>query len=67
MTHARRPMTEFRFAVVHIFKGAFVSHKLFRSILFACLFACALLSFPAFAQTGAVPQPLPQPRTTPMR
>jgi small-conductance mechanosensitive channel len=33
-----------------------VSHKLFRSIAFACLFACALLSFPAFAQTGAAPE-----------
>jgi small-conductance mechanosensitive channel len=42
---------------VHIFKGAFVSHKLFRSILFACLFACALLFFPAFAQAGAAPEP----------
>jgi small-conductance mechanosensitive channel len=40
-------------AVVHIFKGAFVSHKLFRSILLACLFICALSSLPAFAQTGA--------------
>jgi moderate conductance mechanosensitive channel len=44
-------------AVAHIFKGAFVSHKPFRSILFACPFVCALLSFPAFAQTGAAPQP----------
>ena len=32
-----------------------MSHKLFRSILFACLFACASLSFPAFAQAGAAP------------
>jgi small-conductance mechanosensitive channel len=40
---------------VHIFKGAFVSHNLFRSILFACLFACASLSFPAFAEAGAAP------------
>jgi moderate conductance mechanosensitive channel len=38
---------------VHRFKGAFVSHKLFRSIRFACLFVCALSSLPAFAQTGA--------------
>jgi small-conductance mechanosensitive channel len=38
---------------VHRFKGAFVSHKLFRSIRFACLFICALSSLPAFAQTGA--------------
>jgi hypothetical protein len=37
------------FAVVHIFKGAFVSHKLLPSILLAC----ALFAFPAFAQTGA--------------
>jgi hypothetical protein len=44
---------------VHIFKGAFVSHNLFRSILFACLFACASLSFPAFAQAGAVPAAAP--------
>ena len=42
----------FRFAVVHIFKGAFVSHKLFPSILLAC----ALFAFPAFAQTGAAPK-----------
>jgi moderate conductance mechanosensitive channel len=42
----------FRFSVVQIFKGAFVSHKPFRSILFAC----ALLSFPAFAQPGAAPE-----------
>jgi len=33
-----------------------VSHNLFRSILFACLLACALLSFPAFAQAGAAPE-----------
>jgi moderate conductance mechanosensitive channel len=33
-----------------------VSHKLFRSIPFACLFACTLLCFPAFAQTGAAPE-----------
>jgi moderate conductance mechanosensitive channel len=45
-----------RFAIVQIFKGAFVSHKPFRSILIACLFACALLSFPAFAQPGAAPE-----------
>jgi moderate conductance mechanosensitive channel len=48
----------FRFAVAHRFKGAFVSHKLFQSIPFACLFACALLSFPAFAQSGAAPEPV---------
>jgi moderate conductance mechanosensitive channel len=44
---------------VHIFKGAFVSHKPFRSILFACLFACASLSFPAFADAGAAPAAAP--------
>src|SRR5258708_31206892 len=37
------------FAVVRIFKGAFVLHKLLPSILLAC----ALFAFPAFAQTGA--------------
>src|SRR6267378_1583548 len=43
-------------AVVHIFKGAFVSHKLLPSILLACaLFAC-----PALAQTGAAPQDAPK-------
>src|SRR3984893_12464684 len=42
----------FRFVVVHIFKGAFVSHKLFPSILLAC----ALFAFPALAQTGAAPK-----------
>src|ERR1700720_4365182 len=42
----------YRFAVVRIFKGAFVSHKLFPSILLAC----ALFAFPALAQTGAAPK-----------
>jgi moderate conductance mechanosensitive channel len=42
----------FRVAVVDIFKGAFVSHKLFPSILLAG----ALFAFPAFAQTGAAPK-----------
>jgi len=37
---------------VRIFKGAFVSHKLFPSILLAC----ALFAFPALAQTGAAPK-----------
>jgi len=37
---------------VHIFKGAFVSHKFFPSILLAF----ALFAFPAFAQTGATPK-----------
>jgi small-conductance mechanosensitive channel len=36
-----------------------VSHKLFRSILFACLFACALLSLPAFAQAGVALEAAP--------
>ena len=40
------------FAVGHIFKGNLVSHKLFSSILLAC----ALLAFPAFAQSGAAPK-----------
>src|SRR3982074_1297500 len=40
------------FAVAHIFKGAFVSHKLFPSILLACV----LSALPAFAQTGAAPK-----------
>jgi hypothetical protein len=37
---------------VRIFKGAFVPHKLFSSILLAC----ALFAFPALAQTGAAPK-----------
>jgi moderate conductance mechanosensitive channel len=37
---------------VYIFKGAFVSHNLFPSILLAC----ALFAFPAFAQVGAAPE-----------
>src|SRR6202165_2126231 len=48
----RKGRYRFRFAVVHIFKGAFVSHKLFPSILLAC----ALFASPAFAQTGAAPK-----------
>ena len=36
-----------------------MSHKLFRPFLFACLFACASLSFPAFAQTGVAPGAAP--------
>jgi small-conductance mechanosensitive channel len=40
---------------VHIFKGAFVSHKLFPSILLACV----LVACPAFAQTGAAPKDTP--------
>src|SRR6202171_5100441 len=42
----------YRFAVVRIFKGAFVSHKLFPSILLAC----ALFDFPALARPGAAPK-----------
>lgn len=37
---------------MHIFKGAFVSHKLFPTILLAC----ALFAAPALAQTGAAPK-----------
>src|SRR6202158_3211511 len=48
----RKGRYRFRFAVVRIFKGAFVSHKLFPSILLAC----ALFAFPALAQTGAAPK-----------
>src|ERR1700737_4466428 len=44
--------TDTGFAVVRIFKGAFVSHKLFPPILLAC----ALFAFPALAQTGAAPK-----------
>ncbi len=41
------------FAVVHLFfKGNFVSHKLFPSILLAC----ALFALPAFAQSAASPK-----------
>jgi moderate conductance mechanosensitive channel len=39
------------------FKGAFVSHKLFPSILLAC----ALLASPALAETGAAPKPAASP------
>ena len=42
----------FRFAVVDIFKGAFVSHKLFPSILLAGM----MFAFPVLAQTGAAPK-----------
>jgi moderate conductance mechanosensitive channel len=44
--------SRFGFAFVHIFKGAFVSHKLLPSVLLAC----ALFAFPAFGQTGAAPE-----------
>ena len=37
---------------LYIFKGAFVSHNLFPSILLAC----ALFAFPALAQIGAAPE-----------
>jgi moderate conductance mechanosensitive channel len=40
---------------VHIFKGAFVSHKLFPTILLAC----ALFALPALAQTAAAPKAAP--------
>src|SRR5258705_11057524 len=52
MTDARRANPDTGFAVVRIFKGAFVSHKLFPSILLAS----ALFAFPALAQTGAAPK-----------
>jgi small-conductance mechanosensitive channel len=42
----------FRFAVVDIFKGAFVSHNLFPSVLLAG----TLFAFPVLAQTGAAPK-----------
>jgi small-conductance mechanosensitive channel len=49
LTHAGGQY-RFRFCGrAHIFKGAFVSHKLFPSILLAC----ALFALPASAQTGA--------------
>src|SRR5258705_13275437 len=48
----REGSTDSGFAVVRIFKGAFVSHKLFPSILLAS----ALFAFPALAQTGAAPK-----------
>src|SRR3982075_2076697 len=52
----REGSTDTGCAVVHIFKGAFVSHKLLPSILLACaLFAC-----PALAQTGAAPKDAPK-------
>jgi moderate conductance mechanosensitive channel len=44
------------FAVVHIFKEAFVSHKLFPSILLAC----ALFALPAFAQSGGASKDAPK-------
>src|ERR1700688_2106501 len=44
--------SRFGFAFLHIFKGAFVSHKFLPSVLLAC----ALFAFPAFAQTGAAPK-----------
>ena len=53
MTHARKQSINFGFARRAHTKGAFVSHKLFPPILLAC----ALFAFPAFAQTGAAPEP----------
>jgi moderate conductance mechanosensitive channel len=44
------------FAVMHIFKEAFVSHKLLPSILLAC----ALFAFPAFAQSGGAAKEAPK-------
>jgi small-conductance mechanosensitive channel len=51
MTLARRLPLRLFCRRAHI-EGAFVSHKLFRSILLTC----ALFAFPAFAQTGAEPK-----------
>jgi moderate conductance mechanosensitive channel len=49
----REGQYRFRFCRrAHIFKGAFVSHKLLPSILLAC----ALFTLPAVAQTGAAPE-----------
>src|SRR6202165_304551 len=42
----------FRVAVVHIFEGPFVPHRL----LLPILLACALFALPALAQTGAAPK-----------
>ncbi len=47
-----RANTAFGLAGVYIFKEAFVSHKLFPSILLAC----ALLTLPALAQAGPAPK-----------
>jgi small-conductance mechanosensitive channel len=46
---------------VHIFKGAFVSHKFLPSLLPSLLLACALVAFPALAQPGAAPKESPKP------
>jgi small-conductance mechanosensitive channel len=43
-------------AVVHILKGAFVSHRLLPPILLAC----ALFALPAVAQTGPAPHDMPK-------
>src|SRR3990170_170864 len=48
----RESKYRFRFAVMRIFKRTFMSHKPFSSILLVC----ALLTFPAVAQTGAGPK-----------
>lgn len=48
------------FAVAHIFKGAFVSHRFLPSILLAC----ALFASPALAQTSAAPKPVASPKPT---
>src|SRR5258708_32272469 len=52
MTRARRQIPNPVLLSWTYSKGAFVSHKLFPSILLAC----ALFAFPAFAQTGAAPK-----------
>jgi moderate conductance mechanosensitive channel len=57
MTHARRANLIRFCASWTYFKGAFVSHKLFPSILLAC----ALLASPALAQTGVAPKAAASP------
>jgi len=51
-------------AVTHIFKGAFVSHRLpSHRLLPSILLACALFASPALAQTSAAPRPAAAPTT----
>ena len=57
MTHARRANLTRFCASCRYFKGAFVSHKFFPSILLAC----ALFASPALAQTGAAAKPAASP------
>src|SRR5258708_19846055 len=55
MTDARRQIAIPVLLSCAYSKGAFVSHKLFPSILLAC----ALFAFPSLAQTGAAPKAAP--------